>query len=319
MSILQVIVTSVTSQTSYSKPANNTRNQRLCRADGPMWGGHTTSPRRYNDSPVSTLNHYTFLGLAVVLLALFSLPAQAALIAFYNFDGTTNDQSGNGFNPTGSVAGYTAGFDGQAGVFDGSTSFLDIPVNISPAAMPAMTFGAWVSSDVTTGRRAIISADDTSPANWDRQIGIDNRDTNGNDTGAFRYSAFSGGAIGSRVLQGGPGSVPTNQYVFVAARYDGSTTTLFVDGTTASAIDTTEDDPNHESFSRIGKNPNFDLYFDGAIDNLFIYDEALSDLQIANIRNNGAAAIQSVPVPAPLVLFISGLVSMFVFRRAPFA
>ena len=36
------------------------------------------------------------------------------------------------------------GFEGEAGVFNGTSSFAQMPININPAAVPNVTIGAWV-------------------------------------------------------------------------------------------------------------------------------------------------------------------------------
>ncbi len=212
----------------------------------------------------------------------------ATLWAFYTFDddedidgdGTFEalDSSGLGhhsFRET-SIP-RSAGYQGSAVDLDGTTGYIDIPVNLGMTRAPAVTIGAWVKSDATSLRRAILSHDNGV---GNRQIGIDERPGSG-----WGYAAYIGGnVVNSRVID--------TAWHFVAARYNGVNATLFVDGTLYSATNATTDG---EYFARIGKNPGSspdDHYFDGKIDNLFVYYGALSDAQITNIRQFGAAAIK---------------------------
>jgi len=150
-------------------------------------------------------------------------------VAFYPFDGTTNDTGAFANNPTVITdITFNPGFQGQAAVFNGTSSFIDIPVNIGSTTFPTITFGAWVNADTGSDNlnRAILSHDN---GGFDRQIGIDERD------GGFGYAAFTGvGVLNSKTIQ-------TGTFQFVAARYDGDTVTLFVDGQSFSSNDVTGD------------------------------------------------------------------------------
>ncbi|MEM7248945.1 MAG: LamG domain-containing protein [Acidobacteriota bacterium] len=213
---------------------------------------------------------------AALLLLLLATSARAELVGFYTFEGNTDDVSGNGNDPTaGAVTGYVVGHRGMGAQFDGIDDFLQLPIDISPGVMAEVTMGGWVRSDVTSGNRALLSADDNSPANFDRTVGMDTRPSN-------RYSAFLGGG-GAGVLQDTE-PVSTTDFTFVAVRYDGTTVTLFVDDRMVDASDNTDGDPTHHPTTWIGKNPNHDLFFDGVIDEVFIYDEALTDAEVEAIR-----------------------------------
>ena len=154
-----------------------------------------------------------------------------------------------------------------------------------------------------------MSADDTSPANFDRQIGLDTRGSGGTLT----YSAFAGATQG--VLS--TNDTLTSNFTFVAARYDGTNVTLFVDGNQITGLDDTDSDATHHPTLRVGKNPFFDQFFDGAIDNAFVFDEALTDAQINDIRANGSTAIlsiSSIPEPSTAIFLALPWIAL-TFRR----
>jgi hypothetical protein len=239
----------------------------------------------------------------LVLAVVCSAPvARGGLVAFYTFEGNANDISGNGRN--GTVFGATltsAGYEGQAYDFNGTGNYISIPVNLNPAAMPRLTMGAWVNTDAANAIRAIISHDN---AGFDRNLNIDFR-----DTGAFRYSAFTG----QGVVSAGPNPAPIGQWVFVAARYDSvaGTVVLDVDGARVQVAATPGGGFNT---ARIGSNPGFVEFWDGRIDNVFIYDEILSNQRIDEIRRNGASAIVGVPEPSTLAAVAVGA-ALVVARR----
>jgi hypothetical protein len=77
------------------------------------------------------------VGLVVAASLVLRNSAQANLIAFYPFEGSAADLSGNGND--GIEFGTTltgAGFEGSAFQFDGVNDFIRIPVNVNPGSLP---------------------------------------------------------------------------------------------------------------------------------------------------------------------------------------
>jgi hypothetical protein len=161
-----------------------------------------------------------------------------------------------------------AGYQGEGASFNGTTSYLDIPVGIGRDRSMAVTVGAWVKASVTTGRRWIVTHDDGT---FDRGFGI--------DSGKFMATTGGGMLLSTTTVD--------QNWHFVAARYDGANVKLFVDAETKTA---TENTPPAEHFTRVGANPNWAEHFAGKLDNVFIYYGALTDAEIANIRLKGRAA-----------------------------
>ncbi len=75
---------------------------------------------------------------------------------------------GNDGKPLG-VLSSADGFAGRAGDFDGVSSHVALPLDISPSALPQLTLGAWIRPDDATPSHAVISGDD---GGFDRTIGI---------------------------------------------------------------------------------------------------------------------------------------------------
>lgn len=203
----------------------------------------------------------------------------SGLIAYYPFNGNANDESGNGKD--GVVAGPVLiddrnGKNISAYAFDGFDDIITIPVNINPDVLPQATITVWARVDVDTDFNVVISHDKVDSRGFDRSITVDNRG------GGKGWSVFSG--TGS-VL----GFEPVNAgvWVFLAAVYDqaAGTVKLFVNnkkfekaGTLFSGYDTTT----------IGANPGYSPlanagYFNGAIDDVRIYNRALTQSEIQEI------------------------------------
>ena len=206
------------------------------------------------------------------------------LVAYYPFDGDTRDYSGNGNHGTNSGAIFVAGKKGQALKFDGVNNYVSAPVNINPEAMPRMTMVAWVQADKVTG--TVISHDN---GDYDRTIDIDNR---GGGTG---WSAFSGSGA---VLGYRP--VTIGEWVFIAAVYDQNAkkVRLHVDDAVYEKAGTLGSGWN---YINIGRNPSFGGTLAGTIDEVRIYNYALSAGEIATLRAGVGSTTALVPASTSIV------------------
>ncbi|EAZ88408.1 hypothetical protein CY0110_06399 [Crocosphaera chwakensis CCY0110] len=125
---------------------------------------------------------------------------------------------------------------------------------------------------------------------------IDNRGGGGNT-----WSTFTGNGVLSS------GITPTvEDWTFLAVVYDENTTSLdfYVNDQVVSSNSTNFDFSN--SFFLIGKNPCCPQFVTGLIDNVFVYDEALSSSEITAIRENGFGV-----VPEPLTILGTGTAVAF--------
>ena len=242
----------------------------------------------------------------IALCLVLAAPCSADLVAHYTFDDSFDlgtDSSGNGYHATNNGASFDVnGYSGGGALLFG-TGFIRAPIDVDPAAMGNMTWGAWVRPISTNPIQTILSNDD---AGFDRSIVIDARGGSQTSYGAFR---------GSGVLNSG--IAPTSgEWTFLAVAYDNanSSMTFYVDDqsfTTSTSFGSTA----HTYFD-IGHNPSFNESFSGTIDEVFVFNETLSGNQIATIRTSG---VTSVPEPNSLWLVTACLAVAFVrllLRRA---
>jgi hypothetical protein len=233
------------------------------------------------------------LALTVLAMAALTAPsANAQLLGWYSFDGDMSDSSGNGLTATGG-GNYAAGSRGQALDISGvgsRSAFL--PIQSSPGVAPKVTFGAWVNTSNPAAFQSIIQQE----GDWARKLVIDNRD------GGDAFSTFTGfdfdGNAAPTVSAIASTAGLTNQWVFVATTYDNTTgeVTGWVNGTKFS---------QGNSYQKIAPNRDtlevgaiFGQYeaFQGAIDDVFVFNGTLDDAQIAAIRDaaDPLAAAQTV-------------------------
>lgn len=202
--------------------------------------------------------------------------AHAGLIAYFPFtNGSVADASGNGVVATNNGAATVAGKVGQALSFNGSTTFVNVNLNINASARPNLTMGAWVKASAGNGLVSqIISHDNFG---FDRSLCIDFR---GGKTNS--WSTFTGqGVLSSGV------TAAVDEWVFLAVVYNQSAGTVRLNVNGQSVTANTNFNPGY-SYLNIGVNPNGNgEYFSGLIDEVFFYDEALSDRQLDSIRLTG--------------------------------
>jgi hypothetical protein len=217
---------------------------------------------------------------------------QTSLVAYYPFDGDTRDYSGNGNHATNNGATFVSGKSGQALHFDGKNTYVSAPVNINPDKMPQMTMTAWARCDrAPSSKETVISHD---PGGYRRTLCIDDRG------GGLGWSAFSGsgGVLGYT-------PVTVGEWVFLAAVYDQNAGKVWLyvndksyheDGTLSAGWD----------YINIGRNPSFGDYFSGDIDEVRIYNHALSASEIATLYKG------QTPIPSDLRITKACLVGQYV-------
>jgi PKD repeat protein len=196
------------------------------------------------------------------------------LVAAYGFNEGTGtavgDASGKGnsgviSNATWSVSGRF----GKALAFNGTTS----RVNINDAAAldltNGMTLEAWVyPTALMQGWRSVVMKEQTGGAVYYLAANTQNNvPANGVYSGA------------EQVLYGSA-QVPANAWTHLAATYDGAAQRIYVNGVQVATRAQTGALPNSTGALRIGGNSVWGEYFQGLIDEVRIYNRALSTAEI---------------------------------------
>jgi hypothetical protein len=206
----------------------------------------------------------------------FSVAQQAGvgLVAAYSFNegtgGTAGDASGNGH--TGAISGAawsTQGRFGNALSFDGVNDWVTVNSSSLLNLTTAMTVEAWVFPTTATGKRNVLIKEGTN-----RDIYNLYARSGGNLSEIY---AFIGGQ--NRSAESSP--LPANVWTHIAGVYDGTALRLYVNGVQvavnnlASGLIDTSNGP-----LRIGGNSIWGEFFLGWIDEVRIYNRALSAAEI---------------------------------------
>jgi hypothetical protein len=183
---------------------------------------------------------------------------------------------------------YTPGEVGTAFSFSGANEAVLIPYSTTNdfSLMPKWTIEAWVNptSFNNAGYPTIYAK-----GHWDASLGLNS------GTGALESW------INNNSQMIGTTPVPLNQWSHVALVYDGTNRTFYLNGAVAGS-GTAPTITHDTSTSSIGNVvPNDGAAFNGAIDEVSIYNRALSFDEIASIYLAGAYGKCEAPPPAELV------------------
>ena len=227
------------------------------------------------------------LGVAMALVAVSGATGSTAgsasgLVAAYAFDdgsgSVLSDASGNGHDGTISGATWTSGHDGGALSFNGSNASVDLG-SLGTFYQSGFTLEGWVQKQTSTKKDVGVLGSWSSsggPMLWVDHLAGDYQLTLNSGLSSYLDSGHT--PIGG-------------QWQYLAATFDGSTARFYIDGVQVASRSVT---------SSVGSSNNWRIgaygsvaggFFDGLIDNVRIYNRALSDTEVQTDM--------SVPVTTP--------------------
>jgi hypothetical protein len=235
----------------------------------------------------------TILTLLVFTIIFSQIPSYVptnGLVGYWHFNGNANDESGNGNNGTINGATLTTdrfGNSNNAYSFDGLSNFIEIPSSSSLQVKSAYTISTWVFMDYqnyqSIDQHSIISkiADGDWYGGYELRI---NNLSNSNNVGAFSTA----GNIGGVNIGIGTPNVVTAQWYFVTVTYDSSVLKIYlnnieVGNTLISGNLQTSN--NRLRFGRRGEGNSYNCWYKGKIDDIGIWNRALTQQEITGLYN----------------------------------
>lgn len=202
----------------------------------------------------------------------------SALVARYAFDENTNDSSVNANHPivTSGSPTFVAGKYGSALDLSATDQYTMLPANML-ASVTNFTIALWVNWD--------------GGAAWQRIFDFGNDTTQymfltpGSGSGTLRFAITTNGGGAEQILQTSP--LPVGQWQHVAITRNGNAARLYTNGVLAvtNVINITPTSFN-PVLNYLGKSQYADPLFNGRLDELYIYNYALSDSQIIALANS---------------------------------
>ncbi|MFT4639076.1 MAG: hypothetical protein ACI8T1_002400 [Verrucomicrobiales bacterium] len=244
------------------------------------------------------------------------LPPPPELLAYYDFEGSLDDLSGNDNIATSETnpdeVTFTEGLRGQGVDINdpdaepNSGGLVTIPLDVNPTVQPDVSFGGWINVEEGFEFDGFMAIDN---GGWDRGITVNAQESN-----SFGVAS---GAAPVNVGEITPGDW---QYVVATFSESENIATVYV-GNADAAILTTEtaDTPDAgksegEPTIELGRYDNQDL--NAAADDIFVFSGALSAHQVNAIRNLRLSAINYTPAEAAQLFELfsaesSGIVGAF--------
>ncbi|HJV36614.1 LamG domain-containing protein, partial [Geomonas sp.] len=195
----------------------------------------------------------------------------AGLVAAYSFNegtGTTvADKSGNGNSGTLTNTTWTTGKYGNALSFNGTSSMVTVKDSTSLHLSTGMTLEAWVMptkissvwQDVIYKGNDAFYLEATSPT-YSEPVGSANSSTS--------YRVY------------GTSALTANTWAHLAATFDGTTSRLYVNGALVASKSQSVPIPSSTSPLQIGGDSLYGEWFSGKIDEVRVYNKALTQTQI---------------------------------------
>lgn len=233
-----------------------------------------------------------FLALFIHVNSTAQLNLTKGLVAYFPFNGNTNDESGNKNNPVFSKVSFVADRKGNAqsaGAFNGQNQYVKVKNNPSLNFNRAFSISVWVMVNdfyegLCHGNRIIMKgATDYKNGNYFLTYD-DNYYTNGNncytDIVDKRHQTFYGPNTSNLFSKE---YVPVKKWQLLTLVYDGKTIKLFIDCNLYSSGNCTDCSFINDDDLYIGRmeNPKFPYWFNGCLDELRIYNRALNADEIA--------------------------------------
>jgi hypothetical protein len=217
--------------------------------------------------------------------ALYRESEDAGLVAYYPFNGNADDESGNGNH--GVVHGATLttdrfGSEESAYRFDGINDYIEIADSPSLDIEQQITIAAWVRfySNPDGSSRIVDKSHTDCRAPWN-MYGLRMC------CKASRFS-FDVTTYGSNHISNSTSDYPPDAWHFVIGTYDGSAQKLYVDGVLDSSAAVSGPIETNNEPLLIGKHRGCESqHFDGVLDDVRIYNRALSEAEIGGLYEEG--------------------------------
>jgi fibronectin type 3 domain-containing protein/anti-sigma regulatory factor (Ser/Thr protein kinase) len=210
------------------------------------------------------------------------------VVGYWKFDegdGTsTMDASGTGNNGTVSGATWTTGKAGGALRFDGVNDYVGVGNGASLNFAGRITIAAWIKPEATDGLRNIVVHGYSTSPNGEVILRI--------NAGKYEIGSWDG------TVHGTVSTIPTgdvNNWVHLAGLYDGTTWRLYRNGVQVnSRNDATGAVTVNANWAIGARGTGTGRFFQGSIDDVYIYNRALSVAEIAQL-----AQLDNTPPTAP--------------------
>jgi Concanavalin A-like lectin/glucanases superfamily len=238
--------------------------------------------------------------LLITIYLLLSLStAQASLVAYWQGEGNFQDSIGGHHGAALNGVGFATGMIGQGFSFDGVNDYIDV-----------LDSGGSTSMNLSYQTVAMWLKPNMSPSSAAGVFPLDKRNGSPSFLGEYamlvrgngRYqvsvdsTAVTNPAINGTTL----GTIPMDQWSHVAWTWNGSNLNFYLNGTLLTSSTSTGTIVQNTASLKIGARSDVTSFYKGIIDDIRIYDQALSASDIS-------ALVHPVPLPPAFIFFASAM------------
>jgi hypothetical protein len=225
----------------------------------------------------------------------------SGLVGWWPFNGNANDESGNGNNGTVNGATLTTDRNGNASAaydFNGANTYIEVLSNSSLQLTNNYTLNGWFNADVffytSNADRSLLSKVQSGGwyGGYEVMVGGNTNDI-----------AHTGNVGGNNFVLGGTGYSTVTWYMF-SLTYDGATMKLYMNGILVNSqarSGSLQTSGQSLLFGR--RDGNLQGYFDGKLDDIGIWNRALTPCEIQALYNSGNSGITTAASSSSSICF----------------
>jgi CSLREA domain-containing protein len=203
-------------------------------------------------------------------------PPPGGMVSWYSAEGNANDISGPNNGTFNGTPAYATGKVGQAFSFDGTqANYVSVPAN-SNLQLTQLTVDAWIYPTTTTGVQYFLDKGDNGGENYLLALTSDHKLE-------FDFN------IGGHHALDSTAPIPANVWSHVTGTYDGAILKLYINGSLDGTLAATVGAPSGGQRLTIGVRSDGSSPFQGLVDEVEIFDHALSPAEVAAIADAGDA------------------------------
>lgn len=235
----------------------------------------------------------------IVLLEKNCVQPYSGLVSWWPGDGNANDSvsTNNGQEVNGAT--YASGLVDNAFSFDGTDDYIIIQNSEELNPTSVITLAMWVKLSATGGHQFLINKFYGNFSNGPNDDSYSMNITPNRNLG-LQVETIDNGSLRDNILVTAPVDIFDGNYHFIVGKYDGQAMKLYYDGQEVTNIirspgvvsGSIQSSPTTPVRIGAGSNGNADDWFvNGLVDEVNIYNVALSDAQILELYEAGAAGI----------------------------
>ena len=216
------------------------------------------------------------------------------LIAYFPFAGNANDASGHGHDGKVHGASLTTdrfGNPNSAYTFDGFSSYIEVAHDSTLTPTAALSFGVWFQTNSTSQPGNImIEGDDQAVGHYVARVEAPSH------SNLSLGVQFSGDTYGTRAIRTiDPFEV--GRWYFLTVTYDGAVLKGYLDGALRDSQLIAKPLGTNNGVLSIGRHPvaDYPYWFSGKIDDIRLYNRALSSNEVNALYHEGGYSSDSLP------------------------